>query len=91
MDAIELSTPKPFEIPKYDFESVKVVASATNMQRFYNSLLDGTMETPVSDFTYGLSPQMTKALQERLVNEFDWGKWVEKMENMGAHYTVRLR
>lgn len=88
MATIEISSPKRFQIPTYDIEVVQRIASSTNLDVFYNHLLQGTLETPANDFTYGLPPQTVKKLHERLVNGFRWEEWVNKIEAMGAHYTV---
>lgn len=88
MATIEISHPKLFQIPKYDIQIVQRIASSTNLDAFYHHLLQGTSEIPANDFTYGIPPQTVKGLHERLVNGFNWEEWVNKIEAMGAHYTV---
>ena len=88
MAAIDVSSPKQFQLPVYDIEAVKRIASSTNLDVFYDHLLHGTLEIPASDFTYGLAPQVIKKLHEKLINGFQWEEWVKKMKAMGSHYTV---
>ena len=88
MAAIEVSKPNPFQIPQYDFEAVKKIAASTNLNAFYEHLLQDTLETSENDFTYGLPPRTAQRLHDRLINGFAWQEWVTKMESMGTHYTV---
>jgi len=88
MASISISTSNGFELPTYDIQSVKRIASSTSLDVFYDHLLEGTFATPADDFTYGLPPQIAKKLHERLIDGFQWEEWVEKMKAMGSHYTV---
>jgi hypothetical protein len=88
MAGIEVAEPKPFQIPTYDFLVVRKIASSTNLDTFYNHLLEGAFDIPTNDFTYGLPPQTVKKLHDRLINGFDWDEWIQKIQAMGEHYTV---
>lgn len=88
MATIQISKPRPFQVPEYDITNVLKIASSTKLDAFYSNLLQGTLETPADDFTYGLPPQTARKLHERLINGFNWQEWVNKIKSMGAHYIV---
>lgn len=90
MENVTFGKPEPFSIPLYDFKAVQTIARATNLESYYANLLDDAFERNEDDFTYGLSPNVTKKLVERLQNGYDWTVWEEKIKAMGDHHKVRL-
>lgn len=90
MDGISYGKPAPFAIPDYDYAPVKAAAKATNLQGYYDNLLDDAFERDEEDFTYGLSPKITKRLVARAAEGFEWSEWRDKLHDMGDHYKVRI-
>lgn len=89
MDGISYGKPAPFTIPDYDYAPVKAAAKATDLQGYYDNLLDDAFDRDEEDFTYGVSPKITQRLVARAAEGFEWSEWRDKLHDMGDHYKVR--
>jgi hypothetical protein len=90
MQGITFGQPEPFQVPEYDFAPVQAIARATDMSKYYDNLLEDAFDRDEEDFTYGVSPQITKRLFERCADGFDWPSWRSKILNMGKHYKLTV-
>lgn len=60
------------------------------MTGYYDNLLDDAFERDIEDFTYGVSPQITKRLLARAADGFNWSEWRDKLHDMGEHYKLSV-
>ena len=84
--------PRPFSIhvPDQDLDRLQRLVEVVDMKPYLANLLGDAGQLPTDDFTYGLAPNKSMALVERLKHGFDWRTWESKMNAMGQHGIVKI-
>lgn len=87
---VTFGQPSPFEIRIEEQDVARAVDDARrfDLDKYLSGLLSCSLDT--NDFTRGITPELTRALVERLRSGYDWRQWERKLNDLGSHYMVQV-